>query len=105
VSYAYSSLETATNSNKLEKEKDRFQFCFLSKRIGLYYFELGYALLLGGILLGGELRKRVELLELDAQAKEKIIRLVEEAIEEFPCLACASKDACENFKWYIKWLS
>jgi hypothetical protein len=56
-------------------------------------------------LLSGEFKNRVELLSFDAQAKEKIIRLIKEAGEEFPCLACASKDTCENFNWYIKWFS
>ena len=53
----------------------------------------------------GEFRNRVELLGLDEQTKKKVIDLIMEAGEEFPCLACPSNDTCENFKWYIKWFS
>ena len=53
----------------------------------------------------GEFRKRIELLGLDEETTKKVIDLVKEAGVEFPCLACPSKDTCENFKWYIKWFS
>ena len=52
-----------------------------------------------------EFRKRIELLGLDEENKKKVINLTEDAEREFPCLACPSKDTCENFKWYIKWFS
>ena len=49
--------------------------------------------------------KRVELLGLDEETTKKVIDLIKEVGEEFPCLACPSKDTCENFKWYTKWFS
>ncbi len=52
-----------------------------------------------------EFKKRIELLELDDKNKKKVLKLIEEAGREFPCLVCPSKDSCENFKWYIKWFS
>jgi hypothetical protein len=55
--------------------------------------------------LTGEFRRRVELLGLDEQITKKIVDLIVEAGNEFPCLVCPSKDSCENFKWYIKWFS
>jgi hypothetical protein len=55
--------------------------------------------------LTGEFRKRVELLGLDEQTTKIVIDLIVEAGKEFPCLDCPSKDACENFEWYIKWFS
>jgi hypothetical protein len=58
-----------------------------------------------GFKMTGEFRKRIELLGFDEQTKKKVIDLFKEAQDEFPCLACPSKDTCENFKWYIKWFS
>jgi hypothetical protein len=51
------------------------------------------------------LENAIELLGLDEQTTKKIVDLIVEAEAEFPCLACSSKDTCENFKWYIKWFS
>ena len=53
----------------------------------------------------GEFRKRIELLGLDEQTTKKVIDLIVDAGEDFPCLACPSKDTCENFNWYKKWFS
>lgn len=58
-----------------------------------------------GLELTGEFRKRIELLGLNDQAKKKVIDLLKEAGDEFPCLTCPSKDTCENFKWYLKWFN
>ena len=44
--------------------------------------------------------KKLELFEADA---EKVKQLINEAGTEFPCLACPSKDDCQNFRWFIKW--
>jgi hypothetical protein len=52
-----------------------------------------------------EFRKRNELLEFDEETKKKVIDVIKEAGEEFPCLACSSKDDCANFKWYKKWFN
>jgi len=38
------------------------------------------------------------LLFLDNEDEEKIKKLIIEVGKEFPCLACPSKDECENFK-------
>jgi hypothetical protein len=55
--------------------------------------------------LKNEFTKRIELLGLDEETKKKVVDLVAEVGAEFPCLACPSKDSCENFKWYNKWFS
>ena len=34
---------------------------------------------------------------------ERIMKMINVAGEEFPCLSCPSKDDCNNFKWFIKW--
>jgi len=56
-------------------------------------------------VLSGEFKRRIELMGLNEDAKKKIADLVDEAGKEFPCLACPSNDACENFKWYLKWFN
>jgi hypothetical protein len=55
--------------------------------------------------LKGDFMKRVEFLGLDEKTTRKVVDLIKEAGDEFPCLACPSKETCENFKWYIKWFS
>ena len=55
--------------------------------------------------MANEFTKRLELLGLDEQTKKKVADLIMEAGAENPCLACPSKDSCENFKWYNKWFS
>jgi hypothetical protein len=52
--------------------------------------------------LVNEFRKRLEL-KLGKETLEKVLKVIEDAGEEFPCLACPSKDDCANFKWYLKW--
>lgn len=52
-----------------------------------------------------EFRKRVKLLGLDEASEKKVLTLFKEVGDEFPCLACPSKETCDNFKWYIKWFS
>ncbi len=58
-----------------------------------------------GCHMTSEFKRRIELLGLDKENKKKVTELIEEAGKEFPCLACPSKDTCENFKWHIKWFS
>lgn len=53
----------------------------------------------------GEFKKRIESLGLDIEAQKKVFAVIDEASNEYPCLACPSKDTCENFTWYIKWFS
>lgn len=55
--------------------------------------------------MSGEFKRRIKLLGLDEQSEKKVIALIAEAGEEFPCLTCPSKDECENFKWFKKWFS
>jgi hypothetical protein len=31
--------------------------------------------------------------------------LVQEAMQEFPCMSCSSKDDCSNFNWFVKWFA
>ncbi|MGD6810443.1 MAG: hypothetical protein ACQCN3_12160 [Candidatus Bathyarchaeia archaeon] len=51
----------------------------------------------------GEFNKRIEALGLDEETKQKILKIIEEAGAEYPCLKCSSNDDCENFQWYLKW--
>ncbi len=53
----------------------------------------------------GELQKQIETLGLDPQTKQKISQILNQAAEEFPYLACPSKDDCNNFNWYKKWFN
>jgi hypothetical protein len=53
----------------------------------------------------GEFKERIRLLGLDDASEKKVIDLIQEAAKEYSCLACPSKDTCENFKWYVKWFS
>jgi len=53
----------------------------------------------------GEFKKRIEMLGLDSAAEKKVLDVIKEAGGEYGCLACPSKDTCENFNWYIKWFS
>ncbi len=55
--------------------------------------------------MADEFKKRVEALKLDEESQRKVIDLILEAGKEFPCLACSSKDDCENFNWYKKWFN
>jgi hypothetical protein len=48
--------------------------------------------------LTAEFRKRLEPLRLDIDKFESVMKLFEEAEQEFPCLACISKDECSNFE-------
>ena len=53
----------------------------------------------------GEFNRRIEALGLDEETKQKLIKIIDEAGAEYPCLLCTSNDDCENFKWYLKWFS
>jgi hypothetical protein len=56
-------------------------------------------------MLRGEFAKRIMLLDVDEKTKEELLKMVEEAGAEHPCLACSSNDDCDSFKWYLKWFS
>lgn len=53
----------------------------------------------------GEFSRQISSLGLDEAIRKKVLAVIMEAGDEFPCLQCASKDTCENFKWYIKWFT
>jgi hypothetical protein len=55
--------------------------------------------------MSGEFKERIRLLGLDDASEKKVIDLIQEAGKQYSCLACPSKDTCENFKWYVKWFS
>jgi hypothetical protein len=39
----------------------------------------------------------------DKETRCKILRIINIAAEEFPCLSCPSKDECASFQWFVKW--
>jgi hypothetical protein len=51
-----------------------------------------------------EFGKRLKTMGLDEETLSKIEQLLSEAGDEFPCLSCPSKDECNSFKWFLKWL-
>ncbi len=52
-----------------------------------------------------EFERRLKQLKLDQVTAGKVRNLVQEAMQEFPCMSCASKDECSNFKWFVKWFA
>jgi hypothetical protein len=52
-----------------------------------------------------EFKKRIEALGLNEETIHKLLKIVEDAGTEFPCLQCSSNDDCKNFQWYLKWFS
>jgi len=55
--------------------------------------------------LTGEFEKKVKKLNLDPVFEKTLIDMFKEASNEDPCMACDSKEGCENFKWHKKWLN
>jgi hypothetical protein len=55
--------------------------------------------------LSGEFEKRVKKLNLDPKYEKQLIDMFNDATGEDPCMACGSRDGCENFKWHKKWLN
>jgi hypothetical protein len=55
--------------------------------------------------LTGEFEKKVKKLNLDPVFEKTLIDMFNEASNEDPCMACNSKEGCENFKWHKKWLN
>lgn len=53
----------------------------------------------------GEFEKKVKKLNLDPVFEKTLIDMFNEASNEDPCMACDSKEGCENFKWHKKWLN
>jgi hypothetical protein len=52
-----------------------------------------------------EFERRLGKLGLDKSAEDKVRKLVQEAMQEFPCMSCPSKEDCSNFKWFVKWFA
>jgi hypothetical protein len=50
----------------------------------------------------GEFSKQIKQITV-LETAEKLLNIVKNAGEEFPCLACGSRDECDSFKWFIKW--
>ena len=53
----------------------------------------------------GEFEKQVKKLGLDPKAEKELIDILNKATSEDPCMACGSKEGCENFKWHKKYLN
>jgi hypothetical protein len=57
------------------------------------------------VTLPGEFEKKVKKLNLNPKAEKGLIDMLNKATNEDPCMACESKEGCENFKWHKKWLN
>ena len=55
--------------------------------------------------MSGEFEKHIKKLKLDPKAENELIDILNRASSEDPCLACESREGCENFKWHKKWLN
>jgi hypothetical protein len=77
-------------------------FDSLTKQTFLPYLQYYF---LGKIIMRGEFEKRIEALGLNDEIKQTVLKIIESAGAEFPCLHCGSNDTCENFQWYLKWFS
>ena len=53
--------------------------------------------------MSNEFENRIELFNFEGDKVAKIMKLIIEAGNEFPCQKCPSKDECENYKWFLKW--
>ena len=52
-----------------------------------------------------EFEKRLKKINLDKVEEEEVRRLIQEVMEEFPCMSCSSKNECSNFNWFAKWFA
>jgi hypothetical protein len=53
--------------------------------------------------MSGEIEKQIKEIIKDEPSSEKLIKIIRDAGQEYPCLSCPSKDECQSFKWFIKW--
>ena len=53
--------------------------------------------------MGRELERQIKEAVNDKNVTEQIMRAIDTAGQEFPCLSCPSKDECKTFNWFIKW--
>lgn|GEM_PF-1981675 len=51
----------------------------------------------------GKIEELIAHAKMDETTRREVLITVKAAAEEFPCLACASKDECASFKWFLKW--
>jgi hypothetical protein len=52
-----------------------------------------------------EFEKKLSKLNLDRSTADNVRKLVQEAMLEFPCMSCSSKNECSNFNWFTKWFA
>ena len=53
-------------------------------------------------MLPSEFEKQIRKIGLNPQIEKEILDAFNNVGDENPCLGCASKDSCENFKWHKK---
>ena len=53
--------------------------------------------------MSGEIEKQIEEIIKERTTIERISSMIDVAGQEFPCLACPSRDECGSFKWFNKW--
>jgi hypothetical protein len=53
--------------------------------------------------MSGEIEKQVEEIIKEKATFERVSSIIDVARQEFPCLACPSRDECGSFKWFNKW--
>ena len=53
--------------------------------------------------MSGEFEKQLRHLNLDKDVLDNILKALSSAGDEFPCLACPSKDEYNSYKWFVKW--
>ncbi|HVP93215.1 MAG TPA: hypothetical protein VMS94_05690 [Acidobacteriota bacterium] len=51
----------------------------------------------------GEIERQTKEIVKDKDIAEQVMRVINTAGREFPCLSCPSKDECKTFNWFIKW--
>ena len=53
--------------------------------------------------MSGKLVGQIKEIVNDKNVTEKVMRVIDTAGQEFPCLSCPSKDECKTFNWFTKW--
>lgn len=55
--------------------------------------------------MSGEFEKKIKKMNLDPKFEKELLAMFNQASSEDPCINCASKEGCENFKWHKKYLN
>ncbi len=55
--------------------------------------------------MSGIFERYVKKMGLDPKAEKELLDLLNQAADEDPCMACESRDSCENFTWHKKYLN